>query len=75
MKPPLLFTVEKQHQAAESVYTASFGVDMPGGEGESESENSPIPQQPVIVDKKPGRNDLCSCGSGKKYKNCHGQQP
>ena len=21
---------------------------------------------------KPGRNDLCPCGSGKKYKNCHG---
>lgn len=24
---------------------------------------------------KPGRNDLCSCGSGKKFKRCHGQQP
>jgi hypothetical protein len=22
---------------------------------------------------KPGRNDLCSCGSGKKFKRCHGQ--
>jgi len=22
--------------------------------------------------KKPGRNDLCPCGSGKKYKRCHG---
>lgn len=22
---------------------------------------------------KPGRNDLCHCGSGKKYKNCHAQ--
>jgi hypothetical protein len=21
---------------------------------------------------KPGRNDLCSCGSGKKFKRCHG---
>ena len=28
--------------------------------------------QPVRVDKKVGRNDLCPCGSGKKYKNCHG---
>ncbi len=24
---------------------------------------------------KPGRNDLCPCGSGKKFKHCHGQQP
>ena len=26
----------------------------------------------VIVGKKVGRNDPCPCGSGKKYKNCHG---
>jgi hypothetical protein len=26
----------------------------------------------VIAAPKPGRNDLCSCGSGKKYKKCHG---
>ncbi|MCG3112493.1 MAG: SEC-C domain-containing protein [Candidatus Manganitrophus sp. SB1] len=24
-------------------------------------------------EKKIGRNDLCSCGSGKKYKKCHGR--
>lgn len=29
--------------------------------------------QPVHVEKKVGRNDLCPCGSGKKYKNCHGR--
>ena len=28
--------------------------------------------QPVHVEKKVGRNDPCPCGSGKKYKNCHG---
>ncbi len=28
--------------------------------------------QPIHVDKKVGRNDPCPCGSGKKYKNCHG---
>jgi len=30
--------------------------------------------EPVRVDKKVGRNDLCPCGSGKKYKHCHGMQ-
>ncbi len=29
-------------------------------------------QQPVRVGAKIGRNDPCPCGSGKKYKNCHG---
>ena len=28
---------------------------------------------PLIADKKVGRNDPCPCGSGKKYKNCHGR--
>ena len=28
---------------------------------------------PVIADKKIGRNDPCPCGSGLKYKNCHGK--
>ena len=28
---------------------------------------------PVHVEKKAGRNDPCPCGSGKKYKNCHGK--
>ena len=33
----------------------------------------PQKQQPVHVDKLPGRNDPCPCGSGKKFKNCHGR--
>ena len=28
----------------------------------------------LVNDKKPGRNDLCHCGSGKKYKRCHAAQ-
>jgi uncharacterized protein len=28
--------------------------------------------EPARKDDKPGRNDICFCGSGKKYKKCHG---
>ena len=31
------------------------------------------PKTPIIKDKLPGRNDPCPCGSGKKFKNCHGK--
>ena len=31
------------------------------------------PRTPIIKDKLPGRNDPCPCGSGKKFKNCHGK--
>ena len=32
----------------------------------------PPRQEPRRVDKVPGRNDPCPCGSGRKYKKCHG---
>ncbi|HIR74380.1 TPA: SEC-C domain-containing protein [Candidatus Ventrenecus avicola] len=38
--------------------------------------NEPSEQEhkkPIKKEKKPGRNDPCSCGSGKKYKNCCGK--
>ena len=31
------------------------------------------PTQPIKAEPKIGRNDPCPCGSGKKYKNCHGK--
>ena len=34
----------------------------------------PKSKMPVHVDKQVGRNDPCPCGSGKKFKNCHGKQ-
>ncbi|MEI6638531.1 MAG: preprotein translocase subunit SecA [Chlorobium sp.] len=54
-----------QHAPVSSVYSIV----------EEDDESEEHLQQPVIAEKKPGRNDLCSCGSGKKFKNCCGQQP
>lgn len=39
----------------------------------STNTDDSLPKQPVKKDKKVGRNDLCTCGSGKKYKNCCGR--
>jgi preprotein translocase subunit SecA len=33
-----------------------------------------VKQEPIKVGPKIGRNDPCPCGSGKKYKNCHGKE-
>jgi preprotein translocase, SecA subunit len=38
----------------------------------SETQHKEI-TQPIVKEKKVGRNDPCPCGSGKKYKNCHGR--
>jgi preprotein translocase subunit SecA len=42
----------------------------PGASGQPELAGKP---SPVHVENKVGRNDPCPCGSGKKYKNCHGK--
>jgi preprotein translocase subunit SecA len=42
------------------------------GNGESEIPAPRAVPQTVRVGPKVGRNDPCPCGSGKKYKNCHG---
>jgi preprotein translocase subunit SecA len=34
---------------------------------------TPVKQEPIKVGPKVGRNDPCPCGSGKKFKNCHGK--
>ena len=37
------------------------------------AQDKPQKTEPVRVEKKVGRNDPCPCGSGKKYKHCHGK--
>ena len=45
--------------------------NQPGANGDPVRPQKRI--QPVRVDKKVGRNEPCPCGSGKKYKQCHGR--
>ena len=39
---------------------------------QSGSDDGTVKKEPKKADKKPGRNDPCPCGSGKKYKKCCG---
>ncbi|MBC7851202.1 MAG: preprotein translocase subunit SecA [Chitinophagaceae bacterium] len=48
------------------------GDDYAANENDS-FDSTPVKQEPVKVGPKVGRNDPCPCGSGKKFKNCHGQ--
>ena len=46
------------------------------GSGKSEApahDTREHQQQPIVKEKLPNRNDPCPCGSGKKFKNCHGK--
>jgi preprotein translocase subunit SecA len=46
------------------------GLETPEAE---EGEQAPLANAPQRNDQKIGRNEPCPCGSGKKYKHCHGQ--
>ena len=41
--------------------------------GESGADDGSLKKEPIRKEKKPGRNDPCPCGSGKKYKKCCGR--
>jgi preprotein translocase subunit SecA len=45
-------------------------VEKPTGDNSSEKTSTKTPRKVQKI----GRNDPCFCGSGKKYKNCHGKQ-
>ena len=50
------------------------GEDYAANENDYLDPSSAVKQAPVKVGPKVGRNDPCPCGSGKKYKNCHGKE-
>jgi preprotein translocase subunit SecA len=49
--------------------TNRTGDEAPVG---PDGQPAPAKVKPAVAEKKIGRNDPCPCGSGKKYKNCHG---
>ena len=52
-------------------HDATLDSDKP--EDVADLELLMTPRQPIVVEKKAGRNDPCPCGSGKKYKKCCGK--
>ncbi|MFP4025065.1 MAG: preprotein translocase subunit SecA [Thiohalospira sp.] len=66
--PDQVREAEKRRKTDYSKYQTSR-PDQAGGEQDDKKQKA----QPVRVEKKVGRNEPCPCGSGKKYKNCHGK--
>jgi preprotein translocase subunit SecA len=66
--------MSKMRQRKEEYATSSTGgPEYMSQENEYHDPSTPVKQEPIRVEKAPGRNDPCPCGSGKKYKNCHGK--
>ncbi len=50
------------------------GPEYITNENDYNDPSEPVKQEPIKAGPKVGRNDPCPCGSGKKYKNCHGRE-
>jgi preprotein translocase subunit SecA len=60
---------QEQHHKQERLQTGRQDVS-----GTATSQQAQKPKvQPVRVEQKVGRNEACPCGSGKKFKQCHGK--
>ncbi len=65
--------MSKMRQRREEFAGAGEGPEYLPQENDYIDPSENIKQEPVRVGPKVGRNDPCPCGSGKKYKNCHGR--
>jgi len=74
--PQQLKSAEQQKEKAFAKKIQEGRGDMMDGNtdnGQQVQREIEKKQEPVRVGEKVGRNDPCPCGSGKKYKNCHGK--
>ncbi|MBC8266221.1 MAG: preprotein translocase subunit SecA [Flavobacteriales bacterium] len=66
---------EERRQAETNLQTSRPEMAGPSGNPQNPNQPPQAPQktQPVRVEQKVGRNEPCPCGSGKKFKKCHGK--
>ncbi|HNR86377.1 MAG TPA: SEC-C metal-binding domain-containing protein, partial [Taishania sp.] len=68
--------IRQENHYAKAKETVSSDIQNTRNDYQEAMESShqqPVKREPVVVEDKIGRNDPCPCGSGKKYKQCHGK--
>ena len=63
----------KQRKEEFAGASSGGGPEYISQENDYNDPSEPVKREPVRVAPKVGRNDPCPCGSGKKFKNCHGK--
>ena len=72
-------TREEAERAAEAIEARAEHIENvtythPNEDGSVSQEAAPADGQPLAQAMRAGRNDPCPCGSGKKFKQCHGKE-
>ncbi|MBI9070663.1 MAG: preprotein translocase subunit SecA [Melioribacteraceae bacterium] len=72
-EPEEVQTKRRQPARMQVIKESDTGMGLRGTAPLDDEGSKRGKQQPVKVEEKIGRNDPCPCGSGKKYKQCHGK--
>ena len=64
---------ERKQEPQQMVYNHPAAPNALSGDAGGEEEPEAVKQPFVRSERKIGRNEPCPCGSGKKYKQCHGR--
>lgn len=64
---------EQSRQQRRQYQESKADLTDPAGRAAAGRDTRQQVREPIKVEKVPGRNDPCPCGSGLKYKNCHGK--
>jgi preprotein translocase subunit SecA len=76
VQPEPMMARRRGPQQMTTIHDSAMGMGFAGGPPTETMTQSATQQhakkQPVVAGPKVGRNDPCPCGSGKKYKKCHG---
>ena len=65
--------VRQQQQYTESKEDLDEAAQRAARQQDTRESAAPQNRTPIMKDKMPRRNDPCPCGSGKKFKDCHGK--
>ena len=65
--------VQQQQQYTESKEDLDEAAQRAARQQDTRESAAPQNRTPIMKDKMPRRNDPCPCGSGKKFKDCHGK--
>ena len=69
---PMPANLKMQHDESGGIGFVSSPQSTQQGIQQQVGGGPPQARQPITTEKKVGRNDPCTCGSGKKYKKCCG---
>jgi preprotein translocase subunit SecA len=73
VRSPEEVEAEERKKREQAQAAMQFRHEQAQAQVQAQQQSEAVPRNTAIPSPKTGRNEPCSCGSGKKYKQCHGK--